>query len=263
MTPITDINELRRIQIGILDSIVAYCEENSITYFLACGSLIGAIRHKGYIPWDDDIDLFMPRDDYKRLVEGYNDPSARYEMWAPERGTDNYLYSFAKVVDTRTVMVESEAAEFKMAVYVDLFPLDYAPDSKKGQKRLWWWKKKIYRIRRAKMQKSCFLDSKFNYLCYRYFPLPLSVVNWIVKKFIQGRKPTNTVCNMTEANVLSKECFPVEWTKGETVPVEFEGKLYTTMNRYHDYLTNFYGNYMELPPEDKRVAHKFKAWWKD
>ncbi|MBR5101620.1 MAG: LicD family protein, partial [Muribaculaceae bacterium] len=115
MKQITDISDLRKIQIAILDNVVEFCDKHNITYFLACGSLIGALRHKGYIPWDDDIDLFMPRDQYNKLVEIYNDESGIYEMKAPNR-TKEYFYTFAKVCDTRTLLIEDEVPEYKLGV---------------------------------------------------------------------------------------------------------------------------------------------------
>lgn len=78
MKEIATIAELRSIQLAVLDHITTYCDKHGIVYFLACGSLIGAIRHKGYIPWDDDIDLFMPRESYNRLLAAYRDPDPRY-----------------------------------------------------------------------------------------------------------------------------------------------------------------------------------------
>lgn len=80
MKEIATVAELRSIQLALLDHITAYCDAQGIVYFLSCGSLIGALRHKGYIPWDDDIDLFMPRESYNRLLAAYHDPDPRYAL---------------------------------------------------------------------------------------------------------------------------------------------------------------------------------------
>ena len=201
MKEIATVAELRS------DHITTYCDKHGIVYFLACGSLIGAIRHKGYIPWDDDIDLFMPRESYNRLLAAYRDPDPRYALLAPGRAT-RYLYTYAKVVDRRTLVVEDEVPGYELGVYVDIFPLDYVTDCRWLRRHVVWkYKKFIYRMRRCKMQ-SNFLASRWRYLLYRYFPLPLRAIDSLIGHTLTGRKPTGTVCNMTEANALERECFP-------------------------------------------------------
>ena len=98
MRQITYINELRQIQIGILDHVHRFFEAHGLTYFLSSGTLIGAVRHKGYIPWDDDIDIYMPRKDYEKFLNSYCDKTGRYR--ALNHLTEpHYYYTFAKVVD--------------------------------------------------------------------------------------------------------------------------------------------------------------------
>lgn len=234
MKEIATVAELRSIQLALLDHITAYCDAQGIVYFLSCGSLIGALRHKGYIPWDDDIDLFMPRESYNRLLAAYHDPDPRYALLAPGRA-QHYLYTYAKVIDRRTLVVEDEVPGYELGVYVDIFPLDYVTDCRWLRRHVVWkYKKHIYRMRRCKMQ-SNFLASRWHYLLYRYFPLPLRAIDAIIGHTLTGRKPTGTVCNMTEANVLERECFPAHCIEGERVEVEFEGKHYKTMPGYDEY----------------------------
>ena len=99
-----DINELKRIEINILDYVADFCNKNGITYYLDGGTLLGAIRHKGFIPWDDDIDIAMPRKDYDRFVHMCLDDS-RYKILSYETD-EKYIYSFAKVVDSYTKLKE-------------------------------------------------------------------------------------------------------------------------------------------------------------
>lgn len=118
-----DINELKRIEINILDYVADFCNKNGITYYLDGGTLLGAIRHKGFIPWDDDIDIAMPRKDYDRFVHMCLDDS-RYKILSYETD-EKYIYSFAKVVDSYTKLKEWGTAEYEqLGVYIDVFPID-------------------------------------------------------------------------------------------------------------------------------------------
>ncbi len=127
MRKIEDIQELRQIQMGILDEVHQFCEANGLRYFLSSGTLIGAVRHKGYIPWDDDIDIYMPRQDYEQFLQTYSDTKGTYRAINPAT-EPHYYYTFAKVVDQRTRMVEKETEGYEIGVYMDIFPVDYVTE---------------------------------------------------------------------------------------------------------------------------------------
>ena len=99
-----DIDELRKIQMNILDELKRICNENGLTYYLGSGSLLGAVRHKGYIPWDDDIDIWMVREDYDKLMNLLKDRDIEKADWFSllDESTEGYYYPFAKAVDNRT-----------------------------------------------------------------------------------------------------------------------------------------------------------------
>jgi lipopolysaccharide cholinephosphotransferase len=140
MRKITDIKELREIQMGILDDVHRFCEEQGLRYSLSSGTLIGAVRHQGYIPWDDDIDIYMLRSDYERFLKSYHDQNGHYRVLNPKK-EDHYYYTFAKVVDQRTKMVEKETEGYEIGVYIDVFPVDYVPDDMKERERIFQLKK--------------------------------------------------------------------------------------------------------------------------
>lgn len=261
MRQITDITELRKIQIDILDNVVGFCDNHGIRYSLSSGTLLGAIRHKGYIPWDDDVDLYMHRNDYNRFIKEYDDPNKRYELKC--QGSKKYLYTYAKICDNQTLLMEDEVAGFELGVNIDIFPVDYVSDDINKRKRLWWWKKKLYRIRRAKLQNTNFLDSKINYLGYRYFPLPLWAIDKLIHHLFQDNTPTNTMCNLTESGGRFDGCFSRECLENDYVLVEFEGKKYKAMAGWKEYLIATYNDYMKLPPENERVIHHFVAYHLD
>lgn len=258
MRRITDVKELRQLQIAILDNVVAFCNERGISYSLAGGTLIGALRHKGYIPWDDDIDLYMLRKDYEIFAKTYQDSTGRYVLMSPEK-SKNYLYTFGKVVDKQTLMIEDEVKEYKLGVNVDIFPIDFVPEDMSCRIRLYKWKRLLHKIRRCKMSNKNYLSSALAFYCYKWMPIPLSAINAIMNRYIFSRKPTSMVCDMHNAGLPPRCAFSYS-AMTETVDVEFEGKLYKAMSGYDEYLTNTFGNYMQLPPENQRVHHHFKAY---
>lgn len=259
MRKIEDIHELRQIQIGILDEVHSFCEAHGLRYFLSSGTLIGAVRHKGYIPWDDDIDIYMPREDYEAFLNTYHDKSGRFKAINPRLESD-YYYTFAKVVDLRTKMIETETEGYEIGVYMDIFPVDYVTDDLQERERVFKLKKLLYKIRRCKISNANPLRSRLAYWCYKSLPVSAHYVFRLIQRLIVLGKPTHTVCNMTEAGPKIKGCFPAE-DIASSVDIEFEGKLYKTMVGYKDYLERTYGDYMTLPPVEQRVTHQFEAYW--
>ena len=255
---IDDIQELRSIQMGILDHVHHFCEAHGLTYFLSSGTLIGAVRHGGYIPWDDDIDIYMPRKDYERLLREFKSDN-QYKLLDSAKEL-HYYYTFAKVVDLRTLMVEEETEGYEIGVYIDVFPVDYVPDDLKERERVFKRKKLLYKIRRCKISHSNPLNSRLAYWCYKLLPISVSQLNRMIRRLIVCEEPTRYVCHMTEAGPSIKGCFPAEDIVSQ-VDIKFEDRMYKTMVGYKDYLSRTYGDYMKLPPVDQRVTHKFKAYW--
>ena len=260
MKRIDDIQELRSIQIGIMDSIHAFCTKHDIKYSLGGGTLIGAFRHHGYIPWDDDIDIYLMRRDYERFLREYHDTSGRYRLLCPAT-TDHYFYTFSKVIDTHTIMYEDETDGFEIGVYVDVFPIDYVPDDMKARRRVFWWKHLLYKIRRCKMSKTVCLHSALAFYCYRYLPVTVGFIDLLLKHYVHRRRPSGFICEMCETGRPLKGCYSAQAFE-DTFDVAFENRTYKAMKGYDEYLTNTYGNYMALPPEDQRTQHQFKAYYK-
>ena len=257
MRAITDIAELREIQLSILQHVHDFCTAHDITYFLSSGTLLGAVRHGGYIPWDDDIDIYMPRDSYERFLQEFTQ-QGDYMLFAPHT-IRHYYYTFAKVVDTRTLMVEDETQGYEIGVYIDVFPIDYVPDDMALRKHIFDRKRLLYKIRRCKISHTNPLYSRTAYLCYKYLPVSRGYIDHLISKLIIGKEPTATVCNMTEAGPGIGGCFPAE-AIAQSVDIEFEGRTFKTMAGYKTYLERTYGDYMTLPPVEKRVRHHFEAY---
>ena len=119
------LEELKSRQLEILTRIDKFCTEHNIQYSLAFGTLLGAIRHKGYIPWDDDIDIMMLRSDYNRFISLFYDEQLRVLSIENE---SRYILPFAKVVDNNSILIEQSTMELPLGIYVDIFPVDNIPD---------------------------------------------------------------------------------------------------------------------------------------
>lgn len=129
--------ELRDVQINILDAIDSFCIGKNITYWLCGGTLLGAVRHKGYIPWDDDIDIMMPRTDYERFIVEFK--GFDYLKVISHNTDESYPFAFATVNDTRTWKKETRLRKKyakNICVNVDVFPIDSLPDDQKEIKRI-------------------------------------------------------------------------------------------------------------------------------
>lgn len=263
MRQITDIAELRKIQIGILDEVVRICNANNIRYSLSSGTLLGAVRHKGYIPWDDDIDLYMKRSEFTKFVSCFNaQTQAPFELLSPGISKD-YFYLYGKVIDKRTIMQETEIPEYQIGVNIDIFPIDFVPEDTGERKRFYKILYLIHKIRKCKKIDHCYLSSKVAYYAYRLLPISVSAIDRLLnKKFFNGTK-SSKVCYLTEGLKLGPHKFFSASLFDDLADIEFEGKFYSAFRDYDSYLTNTFGNYMQLPPVEERVTHHFKAWWKD
>ena len=260
-----DTDELKKIQIGILDYVTKYCKENKIKFWLDSGTLLGAIRHKGYIPWDDDIDIGMLREDYDKFLYNFNKTAdERYRCYSIENN-ENFLYPHAKVLDTSTILYEPDINGNKLSVNIDIFIYDNAPEKPKTADKMYNKRDLYIRLNNIKQ----FKNSEKNVgkaIIKKIIALPLIVFpkNYFVKKTIENsRKYVNenttkvgNFCAYTRI-LCNKDIF------ASFVDVDFEGKKYPAPIGYDKWLSAFYGDYMQLPPKEKQVSHHtFEAYYK-
>ena len=258
-------DELKKIQLEILDVVVKFCEEQNINYWIDCGTLLGAVRHKGYIPWDDDIDIGMLRPDYEKFISSFNGYDERYKVICPENDPD-FSLAFAKIMDTKTVLYEPDEKGRKMCINIDVFVYDNVPDDEKAARNFFRRKTILYILNVAR-QARIFQQPKggiIRRLCVyalrsavRIFPR-----NYFIRKLIANAKRYNNIDTKRVSNSLSigyMRCARRVLTS--FIDGEFEGKRYRIPAGYDEYLRECYGEYMQLPPEEKRIStHIFKAY---
>lgn len=256
MRPIKDLEELKNIELDILKYIHKVCEENGLIYYLAGGSLLGAVRHKGFIPWDDDVDLLMPRKDYEKLVQIINRDSSHYKMLCL-KSDKHYLSTFAKVIDTRT-KIQFKAREIseskELGVFVDIFPMDGAGnDYKKACRRL----ERLFKYYQMFILFRC--SSKDNRLNRFLCNMIVIVLEILAKRYpYEKTKYVGRIVNTRGACELMRNT----WFK-RRILLDFETEKFYGPAGYHYYLKGLYGEYMKCPPaSQQRLTHSFQAWWK-
>ena len=257
-------DESKKIMVNILESIDRCCRANDIKYSLCWGTMIGAIRHHGFIPWDDDIDLMMSRKDYNRFLEVYNDPE--YEVYTP-KVDKNCIQPMTKICDKKTCVYLNNHSKSLFGVWVSIFPYDNAPDENIAK----WEKKrdfllKLYHIKTCqKLNRHRSTIRKFSKQVSKCLLIPFSSF-WIYKRLENcltafNDQRTNRVCIWFGTPYMKFRYFPQELLEG-FVDVDFEQMKAMIIKRYDEFLRGTYGDYMKLPPESERTPkHNYKAYF--
>lgn len=253
-----ELEELRKIQIEILDDVDCFCSRKGLHYSLGGGTLLGAVRHKGYIPWDDDIDINMPREDYEVFARSY-------------QSEQNYVLDlrFApynrelclKVCRKGTSMVDVELGRNMWGINIDVFPIDGCPDDAVALcEEIATIREQIalicpyYKTVRNNLKAEFFLKFLAKRVRYPFIPGVLKLkqeIHALASGHTLGRcgKGGGILGGYGKREVMDAGVF------SEYALLEFEGKEYPVIKDYHIYLSSLYGDYMQLPPIEKRVTH--------
>ena len=262
--------EFRRIQLDMLDALVDFCEKNGLTYYLSGGTLLGAVRHKGYIPWDDDIDVNMPRPDYDRMIRLTGGKLGDHLVIASPEGPIEHSTSFPRLCDTRYVLKSCSKNQFSVYytnLFIDIFPIEGLPTDPKKVRWHYYKTKSMIVMRKLAYFKGPVAGEKGLYRTTRIMLRPLARVFgyrfWNRRLLKLARRYRYEDC--AYVGVVTGYAHTIqEYIKkeGYGVPtrVEFEGKTYNAPADTDRYLTNLYGDYMKLPPVEEQVAHHFDIW---
>lgn len=250
----------------LLLSIHEFCEKKGITYYLTAGTLLGAVRHNGFIPWDDDVDIMMPRDDYKVFINEYDDEN--HGVKECEKDVD-YMFSFAKAYNKKTLKVENVDMNgcSRIGIDVDVFPIDYVYDSNEFQNRVKRWEK-------LKKKWAFSIDpvnspNILKRLVKKILKLPLiNKTNQLAKKINKNSQSTFVggipyAVSSLSCVTSSPQCYLIEWFSSKKLQ-KFENGYFYIPSGYAELLTYMYGDYMQLPPEERRVTHHtYEAYYLD
>lgn len=255
--------ELKQKLIQILKAVSAFCDNNGIKYYLAYGTLLGAIRHKGFIPWDDDIDLWMPRPDYIRFTEMFHHQTFKFRC--PEN-TPTWPLNFGKVCDEHYSAIDRFGNDF--GIYIDIFPIDGLPENPLRRVLFWWHIRIIEHIWSSQL-----FTNKENFSLKNGFLLNTKIlvsrILGTIIPFKRTRESLNRLyrkfCFETAKQVSCLSEVPVVFDRSlfDNVALgEFECSQYRIPKDFHTCLTLLYGDYM-TPPKDKSSAHGFVLKEKD
>lgn len=260
------IEKLHVTLIEILDYVVSVCEKHNLQYCLVYGSALGAYRHKGFIPWDDDMDMAMPRDDYEKFLSIMKHQVNDKFSIQTEETEDNYFLPFAKVRKNGTIFIESIAEEkYKNnGIYIDVFPLDLVESPErigyKLKRNLINYLKHVLKIKACpKLYKE--KEGQFIFC----LDCVISFLGWM----LSNKKILEILKNLMVSDINFIDADYIAQYDSSTVAVmrksvyfplkisEFEGKLYYVPGAIEDYLRQQYGDdYMEFPPINQRETHK-------
>lgn len=263
--------QFRKMQLIELDMLVELdrvCRENGIKYRITGGTLLGAVRHKGFIPWDDDADVNMLREDYEKFKKiAYKlNPDICYFQ---DHDTDpEYRWGYGKIrrTGTKYVRVGQEHLKCKTGIFIDVFPLDNVPNSTIGRIVQDWCCFMLRKVAYSEVGRVSEKESPFARKVYTLLSkIPIDFVHRRLKAMTKNNRNTDPndvrVLSFKAAGKLytknslhSRYGVNKEWMR-EFREYDFEGKKLIGPKNYHDYLTYMYGDYMKLPPENKRQQH--------
>ena len=259
------VDEIRSIQVELLVKLSKLCEKYHLRYYLGGGTLLGAIRHKGFIPWDDDVDVMMPREDFDCLMKMGIRQNKKERIHIESFLTKGSPYPFIKLIDSHTLVKEKYMDKKHMiGVWIDIFPLDGLPEDMRIVKRLFH----ETRLCRFLLETAISEPGKGS---TQYAAAAKNVLVPILRHI-----DTDALCNRMHVTAKSYRIEDVPylgsllWGYGpqERVPVsfldpvmvKFEGIFFPGPSCYDQYLSQLYGDYMKLPPKNKRIQHGFDAW---
>lgn len=252
-----DIRKVHQKVLKIAEALDTTCAAHGLRYYIWAGTMIGAVRHKGFIPWDDDLDVAMPRPDYDRLIrhakEWLPEP---YEMVCAE-DDETYPLPFAKIQDSQTTLIERLHLRYLGGIYIDVFPIDGVPGNPIARKlhfaKYEYYKRVLYLVCRDPYKHGHGASSWVPLLCRRLYSLATvqAKIRRLLTRYGYEESPLVADYDDGSKGAMRKEVL------GKPTPYSFEGTVLKGVEDYDTYLSNKYGDYMTIPKQDGQRQHNF------
>jgi len=258
-----NLRKLQMVEVEMLDEIVRLCDKHNLTYFLVGGTCLGAIRHKGFIPWDDDIDIGMPREDYEKFIDiAIKEINDKYFIQCSKTDPLHYL-PYLKIRKNNTTFVnlnENIQTESHLGFFIDIFPMDYTNNINSLSLRInVTLSKNLTETMLYKKKYKKFKELRHPIISALGLPFNISQLQKIINKLMQKHNKKEHIYGGFYSGIYfyKKDMLPIE-NIFPTSTVIFEEKKYKTFQNPEYYLENLYGDYMTLPKEEDRRTHNPK-----
>lgn len=253
------LNKIKELELNMFDTIIHICEEEKIKYFVSGGTALGTIRHNGFIPWDDDIDIALPREDYEKFIKIVPEKLPENLFLQTFLSDPEYPLNYAKIRNSDTTFIESSFKDLKMnhGIYIDVFPLDGYPKSKLQQA--------IFNFRNNLLFYGCYfrlnrctlssVKTKLLYFTTKFLYKDIYTINLKREKLFKKYKYKDCEYVAAFCGAYGKKEIMPKMFFGNGRKGTFEGLTVNLPDKVEDYLTQLYGDFMQLPPIEKRKPH--------
>ncbi|MHC9532433.1 LicD family protein [Dellaglioa sp. BT-FLS60] len=253
------IEELHKVELDLIQEIITICQKNDIKYFMIGGSLLGAVRHQGFIPWDDDVDIGMVREDYDRFLQVAPEAlSQPYYFLQTDQSDQKYAFGYAKLLDESIYIEEKRNInDARKGVFVDIFPFDKVPTGN-VERSIQQSRYKYLNARIILLSNYRLLDTEINAKIRKLQPdQSLKIKEYKEKREELVRTYNQDRTLMEYKNLASQYSYEKELLSekelASVISVPFENLTVTILSAYDAILSRLYGDYLQLPPESKQI----------